>query len=70
MKKLFFASALVLGSIGLYSCDSGGGATSEEGTVIDTDTTVSELEVERTTMDIDTSMNTETETIELENEQQ
>ncbi|MFD3002750.1 hypothetical protein ACFS7Z_20430 [Pontibacter toksunensis] len=69
MKKLFFVSAVVLGSIGLYSCD-GGGATSEEGTVVDRDTTVSELEVERTTMDIDTSMNTETETIELENEEQ
>ena len=68
MKKLFFASAVVLGSLGIYSCD-GGGATAEEGVVVDRDTTVSELEVERTTMDIDTSMNTETETIELENEE-
>lgn len=69
MKKLFFASAVVLGSISLSSCD-GGGATTEEGTVIETDTTVSELEVERTTMEVDTTMDTETETIELENENQ
>lgn len=40
--------------------------TTEEGdgTVIDTDTTVSELEVERTVQDIDTTVETETETIE------
>ena len=69
MKKLFFASAMVLGSLSIYSCD-GGGATAEEGTVIDRDTTVSEVEVERTTMDIDTTINRETETIELETEEQ
>ncbi|WP_162052627.1 hypothetical protein [Pontibacter pamirensis] len=65
MKKLFFASAVLLGSMSMYSCD-GGGTTTEEGTVVDTDTTVTELEVERTTMEVDTTMDTETETIELE----
>ncbi|RDV11976.1 hypothetical protein DXT99_22860 [Pontibacter diazotrophicus] len=69
MKKLFFASAVLLGSISLYSCD-GGGTTTEEGTVVQTDTTVSELEVERTTMEVDTTMDTETETIDIDNENQ
>lgn len=69
MKKLFFASAVVLGSMSIYSCD-GGGTTTEEGTVIQSDTTVSELEVERTTMEVDTTMDTETETIDIENENQ
>ncbi|WP_125185259.1 hypothetical protein [Botryobacter ruber] len=64
MRKLFFACAIVLGSFSLYSCGGNDGAGSDEGTVIDRDTTVSELEVEETTMDIDTTMETQTETIE------
>ncbi|GAB3537765.1 hypothetical protein GCM10027443_31330 [Pontibacter brevis] len=69
MKKLFFASAVVLGSMGMYSCDSGGGTTSDDATVVERDTTVSELEVERTTMDVDTTINTETETIDPQENQ-
>lgn len=66
MKKLLFASAVVLSSLTLYSCGGNEGATSEEvdGTVIDRDTTVEELEVETTVQDIDTTIETETETIE------
>jgi hypothetical protein len=71
MKKQLFTCAIVLGSLGLYSCDGNGGVTETEGdeTVIDTDTTVSELEVERTTRDVDTTIQTETETIEMDNDQ-
>lgn len=71
MKKQLFACAIVLGSLGLYSCGGDGAVTETEGneTVIDTDTTVSELEVERTTREVDTTIDTETETIELENDQ-
>lgn len=73
MKKLFFAAALLFGSVGMYSC---GGeeaadttATEEvEGVVIDTDTAVSEIEVERTVMEVDTTVETESETVEVENE--
>lgn len=70
MKKLFFAAALLFGSVGMYSC---GGtedttATEVDGTVIDTDTTVSELEVERTVVETDTT--TDSETIDIDNEQQ
>jgi uncharacterized protein YcfL len=66
MKKLLFACAVFLGSFSLYSCGGTEGdmTTEEEGTVIDTDTTVSELEVETTTRDVDTTIETETETIE------
>ncbi|WP_266205947.1 hypothetical protein [Pontibacter kalidii] len=68
MKKLLFAFAITFGSFGLYSCGGDGGVTNEEadGTVIDTDTTVSELEVERTVRDIDTTVETETETIDTD----
>jgi len=73
MKKLFFAAALLFGTVGMYSCGGEEGAdttaTEEtEGTVIDTDTTVSELEVEQTVIDTDTT--TESETIEVETEEQ
>ncbi|PRY14223.1 hypothetical protein CLV24_10433 [Pontibacter ummariensis] len=65
MKKIFFASALMLGSLSLYSC---GGETeegvAEDGVVVERDTAVSELEVERTIMDVDTTVETQTETIE------
>ncbi|MCX2738979.1 hypothetical protein [Pontibacter anaerobius] len=68
MKKVLFACAIAFGSLGFYSCGGNEGVTNEEtdGTVIDTDTTVSELEVERTVRDIDTTMETETETIETD----
>ena len=66
MKKLLFAGAVVLSSLTLYSCGGNEGVTNEgveDGTVIDSDTTVSELEVETTVQDIDTTVETETETI-------
>ncbi|MFD2513310.1 hypothetical protein ACFSRY_05485 [Pontibacter locisalis] len=70
MKKLFFAAAVLFGSFGFYACGGDEGITeTEDATVIERDTTVSEIEVERTTMDIDTTIDTESETIELENEQ-
>ncbi|MBF9252898.1 hypothetical protein I2I11_06320 [Pontibacter sp. 172403-2] len=70
MKKLFFASALVLGSLSLYSCGNNDGAATEgtDGTVIDSDTTVSELEVETTTRDIDTTYDTDTKDIDVDNQ--
>lgn len=70
MKKLLFAGAVLLGSMSLYSCggEEGAVSTETEGTVIDQDTVVSELEVERTVIETDTT--TETETIETENEVQ
>ncbi|TPE46274.1 hypothetical protein [Pontibacter mangrovi] len=72
MKKLLFAFAITFGSLSMYSCGGNEGMTNGEadGTVIDTDTTVSELEVERTVQDIDTTVETETETIEPENNDQ
>jgi hypothetical protein len=68
MKKIIFACAIAVGSMGLYSCGGNNGVTNEEGdgTVIDTDTTVSEIEVEKTTRDIDTTIDTETETIDTD----
>ncbi len=38
--------------------------------MIDTDTTVSELEVERTVRDVDTTVTTETETVDPQEDQQ
>ena len=71
MKKLFFASAIVLSSLSLYSCGGNNGVATEgaDGTVIDSDTTVSELNVETTTRDIDTTYDTETETVDPQNNQ-
>ncbi|WP_347157029.1 hypothetical protein [Pontibacter chitinilyticus] len=67
MKKLFFAGALVLGTLSIYSCDSNTGtATGDNEKVIDADTTVSEVQVEKTTVDMDTS--TTTETIDTDNQ--
>ena len=70
MKKLFFASAIVLSSFSLYSCGNNEGSATQgtDGTVIDSDTTVSELEVETTTRDIDTTYDTETENVDVENQ--
>lgn len=71
MKKLFFAAALLFGTVGMYSCGGETDTTATEevdGTVIDTDTTVSELEVEQTVIDTDTS--TESETIDVNTEEQ
>ncbi len=69
MKKLFFAAALLFGTVGMYSC---GGedttATDVEGTVIDADTTVSEVEIERTVIEVDTTVDTET--IDVDTEEQ
>ena len=68
MKKLFFACAILLGSVGMYACGDGSDTTGSETdaneTVIDTDTTVSEVEVERTVIETDTV--TETETIDTD----
>lgn len=60
MKKLFLASAVFLGSFSLYSCGGNSETTSaeQEGTVIDRDTTVSELEVETTVVDTTTQTQT------------
>lgn len=72
MKKLLVACILTVGSLGLYSCNGNDGMTDTdnvEGTVIDTDTTVSELEVERTVREVDTTIETETETIETDQNQ-
>ena len=68
MKKLFLAGAVVFASFGFYACGGDNGTTEGEtdGTVIDTDTTVSEIEVERTIRDVDTTVTTETETIETD----
>jgi hypothetical protein len=62
MKKLLFAAALIFGTVGMYSCGGNDTTATEEveGTVIDTDTTVSELEVERTIIETDTTVNSET----------
>jgi hypothetical protein len=66
MKKLILAGTIVLGSLSLYSCgNNDGGAGTEDGTVIDTDTTVSEVEVDKTVIDTDTT--TDTETIDVDN---
>ncbi|MEJ8804310.1 hypothetical protein [Pontibacter sp. H249] len=72
MKKLILAGAVVFTSFGFYSCGGNDGTTEGEmdGTVIDTDTTVSELEVERTVRDVDTTVTTETETVDPQNDQQ
>ena len=66
MKKLLFAGAVVLSSLSLYSCGGENAATTEDdGTVIDSDTTVSEVEVEETVMDVDTTIETETDQIDV-----
>jgi hypothetical protein len=70
MKKLFFAGAILLGSMGMYACGGDGTTATEEnesGNVIYQDTTVSELEVERTVVETDTMTNTET--IDIDNNQ-
>lgn len=69
MKKLFFAAVLLFGSVGMYSCGGTDTTATEEvdGTIIDTDTTVSEMEIERTVIETDTTVNSET--IDIDNEQ-
>lgn len=68
MKKLFFAGAILLGSAGMYACSGDGStATEQEENVIYQDTTVSEMEVDRTVVETDTT--TETETIDVDNNQ-
>ncbi|WP_299824848.1 hypothetical protein [uncultured Pontibacter sp.] len=72
MKKLILAGAVVFASFGFYACGGNEGTTQGEmdGTVIDSDTTVSELEVEQTVRDVDTTVTTETETIDPNQNQQ
>lgn len=57
----------MLGAMGLYSCGDQGTTTAEDEIVVEQDTTVSELEVERTVIETDTV--TETETIERDQNQ-
>ncbi|MCC9166628.1 hypothetical protein [Pontibacter harenae] len=69
MKKLFFACALTLGSLSLYSCGGNSDTTaSDNENVIERDTTVSELEVQETVVQTDTT--TQTETIDRETNQE
>jgi hypothetical protein len=67
MKKVFMLLMFAGASVMFTAC---GGSTSEEGTVIATDTTdvQTEYEVERTTVDVDTT--TETETVNADTTQQ
>ena len=60
MKKLFFACAILLGSMGMYACGGNEGTTETEQneSVISEDTTVSEMEVERTVVETDTKNET------------
>ncbi|WP_187261760.1 hypothetical protein [Pontibacter beigongshangensis] len=61
MKKLFFAVAVLFGSFSLYSCDNQGGTANDANEqVIDSETRVSEYEVEETVIETDTTTRTET----------
>lgn len=62
MKKLLFASAIVLGTVGFSACDSNKTETTTDNNemVIDRDTTVSEVEVDRTVVEMDTTVETNT----------
>ncbi|TXK50763.1 hypothetical protein FVR03_04540 [Pontibacter qinzhouensis] len=61
MKKLFFAAAVLFGSFSMYSCDNQAGTESDANeTVIDSETKVSEYEVEETVVETDTTTRTET----------
>ncbi|AHM61954.1 hypothetical protein D770_18515 [Flammeovirgaceae bacterium 311] len=59
MKKVFMLMMIAGATLTFASC---GSSTSDEGTVIATDTTdvQTEYEVERTTVEVDTTTNTET----------
>lgn len=69
MKKIFLVGVFAFATLGLYSCGNQEGVTETDAdeTVIERDTTVSELEVERTVVETDTV--TETETIDTEENQ-
>ncbi|AHM61953.1 hypothetical protein D770_18510 [Flammeovirgaceae bacterium 311] len=65
MKKVFMLMMIAGATLTFASC---GSSTSDEGTVIATDTTdvQTEYEVERTAVEVDTT--TETETVEVESD--
>lgn len=60
MKKLFFAVAVLFGSFSLYSCDNKATESDANEQVIDSETKVSEYEVEETVVETDTTTRTET----------
>lgn len=68
MKKLsmFFLTA---GMFAFVSCDSGTGTTDESERVISQDTVVTEMEAQRTIIDVDTIRETETIDVEPNNTQ-
>jgi uncharacterized protein YcfL len=61
MKKLMYTGAIVLGTLGMVACESGTNKTTgSDKRVIDTDTVATEYEVEKTTVESDTTTKKET----------
>lgn len=61
MKKLIYAALFVLGTLGFSACDSSTTSTTEsDERVIDRDTVGTEVEVEETVVETDTTTRTET----------
>ncbi|WP_230407047.1 hypothetical protein [Pontibacter cellulosilyticus] len=69
MKKIFFAGAIVLGTMGMFACDNNNNeaVTEDEGVVVDRDSVATEYEVTETVVEYDTT--TRTKTVDVDEEQ-